>query len=662
MNGWAGKRIRIDLTRSEISVEALPLSYLKKWIGGRGINSEVVYHETTSEIHPFDADNPICFGVGPLTGTFAPSSGRTVVSSRSPLTSGQTPRTDVHGHGDANMGGDWGPELKFAGYDQLVIKGRAAKPTYLWIDDDNIELRDASHLWGKDTLETTLKIMEELGDPEVKVLCIGPAGEKLVRFANIICSFKRACGRTGMGAVMGSKNLKAIAVRGTKPVELAKPKKFAELCHILRTKIASDPTYTIFAARGTLHLIDNANLRGSSSWKNHTTGYGPGLEEKLHSSIHAKRYLHGREGCFSCPISCGRYTMIKEGPFAGYHFGGPEMESVMALGPRLGILEWEPIMMMAHKCDLYGMDTISAGAVIAWAMDCYERGLITEEDTGGIPLNWGDTERVIEMLEMIGNRKGFGKLLGEGTIRAAQEVGKGTDKLVAHVRGLDTICSDPRIKTGFSLGFAMSSRGSDHLRHMPTFEIPAVVNAYPDLAREVLGEELYGKCMKNFPAELYKIEAKPKICTFTERVKCLTDLMGVCTFLSVHMWVVRTADLLEMFNAATGVEMAEDELIKCAERVLAIERAHWNRAGSGRQDDIHPDKFFDEAVSEGPWKGAVLDRSSWSWAQSEYYKYQGWDENGFVTPQTLKELGLEDIVKDLEEPRRIYQANLQIEE
>lgn len=653
MNGWAGKRIRADLTKKVNGVENLSLDYLKKWVGGRGLNSEVVYHETKAGMDPFDPANPLCFGVGPLSGTFAPSSGRVTVSCRSPM-------VEPHAHGDTNMGGHWGPELKFAGYDQIIVKGRADKPVYLWIDDDKIELRDASKLWGKNTMETTLDILNELGDPDIKVTCIGPAGERLIRYACVVNSFNRNGGRTGMGAVMGSKNLKAIAVRGTKSVSVSEPQKFMEACWKTRDRIDKDPPVALLRAEGTMLLFDFANAIGlAGAYKNHTTGYAPGIEEQYGGTVHMKKYLHGREGCFACPISCGRYTYIKEGPFAGTHFGGPEMESACNLGPRLGTYDMEPVLKMVQMCDLYGLDTISTGAAISWAMDAYESGLLTEKDTGGIAFHWGDTKTALKVIDLINNREGFGKLLGEGALRAAKAMGKGTEKLVPHVRGLEDISCDPRIVTGFSLGYAMSTRGSDHLKNMSCLEFPPAVQTYPDLVEQVLGKELFPKFMENFPNELRDLTAKPKLCKWSEEDKCISDLLGICCFPNAWWYSLRPVDLTELFNLATGLNYTEEEMMKCAERTVAVERAHWNREGSGRQDDIHPDRYFEYPVQDGPWKGTVLNREKWEWAQSEYYKLHGWEvETGFLSPEKLKDLGMDDVTNDLEGPRREFKARL----
>lgn len=659
MYGWTGKRIRVDLSKGEIMVESLTLDYLRKWIGGRGMNSEVVYHETKVGMDPFDPANPLCFGVGPLTGTFAPGSGRTTISARSPMTSGKNPRTDVHGHGDASMGSHWGAELKFAGYDQIIVKGKSAKPTWIWIDDDVIELRDASYLWGKDTKQTTLAIIDELGDPDIKVVCIGPAGEKLVRFAAIMNTFFSASGRTGMGAVAGSKNLKAITVRGSKPVLIAEPEKFAEACWECRNRIASDPLSQVMQVEGTQSTFDDGNAWGiAGAWKNHGPGYCPGLEEKFSGTLYTQKYLHSRNGCYACPVSCMRYTFIKEGPFTGKHFGGPEMESMCNLGPRTGTLDQAATAVMQEICNLYGIDTISAGSAISWAMDCYADGLLTENDTGGIPFRWGDTDTTLKVLEMIGKREGFGKLLGEGTIRAAKEVGRGTEKYVPHVRGLEDSACDPRIPTGFVLGYAMSTRGADHMRHIPALEFMSIAEAHKDLVEKVLGPQL-SRVFWSSPKELTDLSTKPALCTWSERNKCVADLFGVCCDpIAYTMAAGDYTGITPQFRAATGVSWSDDELFKTAERVVTIERAHWNREGSARQDDTHIDRYFQRPVEEGPWKGTVIDRKMWKWAQSEYYRLHNWNDNGFVTPEKLEELDLKELIEDIEASRKCYEAEL----
>ncbi|MDN5345139.1 MAG: aldehyde:ferredoxin oxidoreductase [Clostridia bacterium] len=656
MHGWAGRRLRVDLTEGKVQIENLSLDYLQKWIGGRGFNSEVVYHETWAGMDPFDPANPLCFATGPMGGTFAPLSGRTTVSARSPMTCSYR-GTNIHGHGDTNMGGQFAAYMKYAGYDQIVVKGRAAKPVYIWIDGDRVEIRDASQLWGLGVKETNKRIIEAIGDSNIRVACIGPAGENRVRFACVVNSFSAAGGRTGMGAVMGSKNLKAIAVRGFRPVTFADPKGFAEAAWALREKVHSSPSAIRRRAEGTMDLFDAGNIIGINAHKNVSTGYMPGMEETYGGIQWAERFLFRRKGCWSCPVCCGRYTYIKEGKYAGFHCGGPEMESVCNLGPRLDSYDVTTVNVLCGIVNDLGMDSISAGGAISWAMECFEKGLLTTDDTGGINFTWGDLETSMKVLEMMAHRQGFGDILAEGAIRAAARIGRGTEKYVPHCRGLEHISVDPRITLGFSLGYAMSTRGSDHLKNYSCLEFQGCALSRKELVAEVLGPELTEEFWKDFPKELNTITTKPKLVTWSEKNKCVADLVGMCCQ-AIGSWggAGDWRSYTRLFRPATGIDLTDEEIFQAAERVINIERAHWNREGSARQDDTHIDRYFEDPVVDGPFKGLKLNREEWAWAQSEYYRYHGWDDQGFVTAEKARELGIDDILPDLEKGRRLYDA------
>lgn len=648
--------MRVDLTERKFEIERLSPDYLRKWIGGRGFNSEVVYHETWAGMDPFDPANPLCFGTGPLAGTMAPLSGRTTVSARSPMTCSLR-GTNVHGHGDTNMGGHFAAFMKYAGYDQIVVKGKSERPVYLWIDDDHVEFRDASHLWGLKVKETQKRMIEEIGDPDIRIACIGPAGENLVRFACVVNTFSSSGGRTGMGAVMGSKNLKAIAIRGTKALTFAEPEKFAQAAWTLREIIHNSPSAIRRRIEGTLDLFDAGNIIGINAHKNVSTGYMPGMEEVYGGLQWAEKYLFRRKGCWSCPVCCGRYTYIKEGKYAGFHAGGPEMESLCNLGPRIDSVDVDAVNVMCGMVNDLGMDSISAGGAISWAMECYEKGLLTKEDTGGIPFEWGDVETSMKVLEMMAYRQGFGDLLAEGAIRAAEEIGRGTDKYVPHCRGLEHISVDPRIAMGFSLGYAMSTRGSDHLKNYSCLEFQGCAMSRKELVAEVLGPELNEEFWKDFPKELYTLTTKPKLVTWSEKNKCVADLVGMCCQ-AIGSWggAGDWRAYAKLFRPATGFDMPDEEIFKAAERVINIERAHWNREGSGRQDDTHIDRYFEDPVVDGPYKGIKIDREQWTWAQSEYYRYHRWDDDGFITEETAKDLGIEEIIPDIQKGKAIYES------
>lgn len=660
MNGWMGRRVRVDLTNGTSKIENLSPEYLRKWIGGRGFNSEVVYHETWQGMDPLDPRNPLCFAAGPLTGTLAPLSGRTTVSARSPMTCSLR-GTDVHGHGDTNMGGHFSAAMKYAGFDQIIAKGKSEKPVYIFIDDDDIQIMDASHLWGKKVKEATTQIIEELGgDQDIRVAIIGPAGENLVKFACVVNSYSSCGGRTGMGTIMGSKNLKAIAIRGTKPITVGEPEKFKDGCWELREKLHTSPSALRRRDEGSMDLFDAGNIIGINANKNCSTGYMPGIEETYGGYQWADKYLFRRKACFGCPVACGRYTYIKEGKYAGFNCGGPEMESVCNLGPRIDTHDVDAVNVMCGMVNDLGMDSVSAGAALSWTMECFEKGYLSKEDTGGITLEWADTETSIKVLEMIAYRQGFGDVLAEGNVRAAEKLGVGMD-IVPHCRGLEHISVDPRITMGFSLGYAMSTRGSDHLKNYSCLEFPGCAKSRKDQLNEVLGDELEKEFTKDIPKQLHTLTTKPKLCTWSEKNKCVADLVGCCcqaigSWGGAGTWKEAYTPLL---RSITGVDLSDEEVFKAAERVVTIERAHWNRDGSARQDDTHIERYFEEPVVDGPHKGLKIDRKEWAWAQDEYYRYHDWDNEGFISPEKAKELGLEEIIPDMVVGKKLYKEYME---
>jgi len=652
-HGWKGQRLRLDMTNLTYEIEKPSEEYYKKWVGGRGFNTEVAYHETWAGMDPLDPQAPFCLGCGPLGGSFSPLSGRTTGTAISPMTS-SVMGTDVHGNGDTNMGGAFGPAMKYAGYDQIIVKGKAKNPTWVYIYDDKVEFRDASHLWGLRCKKTTVKITEELNDPDLRVCCIGPGGENLVKFASITNNMSASGGRTGMGCVMGSKNLKAIAIGGTKPVTYADPEAFAKQAWDLRERIHTSPSAIRRRAEGSMDLFDVGNAIGINAYKNAFAGYMPDIEKVYGGVQWADQFLFRRKGCWSCPVSCGRYTLIKEGKWAGYHCGGPEMESNCNLGCRIASYDLAGVNVLCGVVNDLGLDSISCGAALSWTMECFEKGYITEEDTGGIRLEWADIETSLKVVEMIANREGYGDILAEGNVRIADKLNKGRD-CVPHCRGLEHISVDPRITMGFSLGYAMSTRGSDHLKNYSCLEFPGCARSRAYQIDEIFGPEGAKKFWEDFPKEMTELDTKPVLCTWSEKNKCVADLVSCCCQ-AIGSWGGAGSwkeAYYPLFKIATGTDMTEDELFLAAERVINTERAIWSRNGSGIQDDTHVDRFFDEGVSDGPHKGKKIDRDKWAWAQQEYYKCHGWDELGFITPEKATELGIEEIIPDIAKGKEI---------
>jgi aldehyde:ferredoxin oxidoreductase len=645
MYGWAGQRLRVDLTKGAIIKEPLDYEYRRKWLGGRGFNSEVIYREVPPEVDAFDPENRVCFGVGPISGTAAPSTGRVTVSCKSPLTDG---------HGDSNMGGHWGAELKYAGYDQIVVQGRAKKPVYIWVDDDKVEIRDASRIWGKYPREADAMIKEELGDEDIHIVLIGPGGENMVRFACTFNDVYRAAGRTGTGGVIGSKNLKGIAVRGTGGVKIAKPKEFYEVCNRLREKFKTDPMRAGLWNYGSLCLINVANRDGWLPVNNMQFGAHPNANN-FSGESHRATVSKGKEGCFACPICCGQFTVIKDGKWAGEYFGGPEYEHTVPTGPRVGIGFGDDVNDVWHNARLtndFGLDGIETGGVISWAMECYQRGILTKKDTGGLELEWGNEEVVEKLIHQIAYREGFGAILAEGACKAIKKLGlpKEAEYYTLTTRGMTLPGDDPRgLGFGYGLSFSMGTRGGeDHLRSLCCLELSGFL--YPGLNTKVIGCE--------DPAKPTTTVGKPYMVYYEENQKSSTDCLEVCCFTTHWSYAVLTEDQVEYLNACTGLDFTVEEFQEIGERLINLERAYWARHLSGKREDIVPDRFTKEPMPKTvPYQtneGATLplDRML-----PTYYVYRDYDpETGFPSERKLKQLGLEDVAKDLKPYREKYKA------
>lgn len=641
MNGWAGQRLRVNLSTGEITKEPLSYEYRRKWIGGRGFNSEVIYNEMPPNIDPYDPEARVCFGIGPVSGSAAPSTGRVTVTAKSPLTGG---------FGDSNMGGHWGAEVKYAGYDQIIIQGRAPKPVYLWIDDDKVEIRDAGHIWGKYPREADQMIKEELGDEDIHIMLIGPAGENMVRFACTFNDVWRAAGRTGTGGVIGSKNLKGIATRGSGTVKIADPRKMMEICDRLRQKFKTDVMKEGLYEYGSLCLINVANRDGWFPWKNFQEGAHPNADN-MSGETHSRTVLKHREGCYACPICCGRFTQIRDGQWAGEEFGGPEYEHAVPTGPRCGILEdANAIWHNARLTNDYGMDGIECGGTIAAAMEWYEKGLITSKDTGGLELEWGNEEVVEKLIRMIAKREGFGDILADGADRAADRLGLG-DKghyYAITTRGMTLPGDDPRgLGFGYGLSFAVGTRGGcDHLRSLCCLELSGAL--YPGLNTKLLGDE-----RANRPVTTV---GKPYMVYYEENQKATTDCLNVCCFTTHWSYAVQTEDQVEYLKAVTGLDFTEEEFQEVGERIYNLERAYWNRLMSGVREDTVPERFLNEPMPQGvDYQTNVGATFPLNDMLQKYYRYRDWDpKTGFPSERKLKSLGLSYVAADLEPLRKKY--------
>lgn len=624
MNGWMGTILRVDLTEKKITKVPLDKNLALKFIGGRGLNGITLYKELKPGIDPLSPENMIIFGGGPCNGTLSLASGRFNVTSKSPLTGG---------FGDSNAGGFWGPELKYAGYDQIIIQGKAEKPVYLWIDGDKVEIRDASHLWGEDTFETNKLILKEFGDPKIKVISIGPAGENLVKFANVMIGPYRAAGRTGMGCVMGSKKLKAIVVRGDRGVKIAYPEKLQEVALKSYDILYSDWFAKKFSEEGDLCLTDiYNNTLGALTTRNSRTGVFENIEGLLAKNFD-DNYRVANKSCFSCPLHCGCFWMIKEGPFAGLRWGKAEFATIVNFSTRVGVSDMEVSLKAGVLCDKYGIDIISMGGVLGFAFECYEKGIISEKDTDGLKLEWGNKDAVLKLIDKIVFREGFGSVLAEGSRKAAKTIGKGSEDYAMHTKGLEHIECDPRGLQAWGLGYAVSTRGADHLRALPAFEY----TISPQKAKELFGTEK--------AADRFSTEGKGRMVKWFEELRAFSDSMEICKYVT-RTGLIYPEPLIAMLNAVTGLDFTADDVYKIGERIINVEKAFNTREGFTRKDDTLPKRFLEEPLPDGPSKGHVCNLEP---MLNDYYKLRGWNvENSLPTRAKLEELDLREVADELE--------------
>ena len=632
MYGWGGEILYVDLTEGEIRKEALSKELREKFIGARGINIKLLWDLQKPGIDPLSPENVLIYGVGPLTGSTVPTSGRTTITAKSPVTNLYV---------KVSMGGAFSGALKFAGYDNIVFQGKSAKPVFLWIDNDNVELRDAGHLWGLDVRETDKTLKKEFGDRDVRISCIGPAGENLARPAAIMCSVYNAGARSGVGAVMGSKNLKAIAVRGTGVIKAKDPERLTEvvLPVIERLRVRPSP----YGTSGLINMLNDGHVLPT---RNFTEGR---LDEAY--QISGEYFVEGgyrtrRIGCFSCIRGCHIYTTVKEGPYSCYS-GGPEYESCFALGSSTCVTDTEALLKANELCNLMGLDTISAGIIIAWAMESYERGVLTSEDTEGLDLSFGNEEALVKLIPMIARGEGkIGALLAEGTMRAAKRVGRDSLKwALVNKKGLEISGVDTRTYKTRALSYSVNPKGPDHLVHQ--------VSNRPEVVMEATGDADYT------PPTTSKQDAQI-VAWYADRY-AVTDALGLCSFTGdvIH---TNAEVMAEMYSAVTGVEVAPDELMMCGRRLYNLERCYNIREGLDRSYDDMPWRLMNEPVdwdlptapsARRGWqaeKGATSSLEQINEQLDEYYKLMGWDlEKGYPLKDTLKKLGLHDVIVTLEE-------------
>lgn len=629
MYGWMGTILRVDLRSGEIEKEPLSDRLRLNYLGGRGINSRILYDGVGPEVDALSPENVLIFGSGTVVGTLAPSAGRITVTAKSPLTGIL---------GDGNAGGHFSAEMKRAGYDHIVFTGKAERPVYLWIKNDHVELRPAEHLWGETTEKTDQVIHQELGDPAIKIAAIGSGGENLVKYASLIFENCHAVGRTGMGAVMGSKNLKAVAVRGTQGVRVAHPKAFMGFVEKLQQIIINTPGYDGLATYGTPNGTIGAHSVGLQTCKNSLTNIWIEIERLDHRLL-KRDYFVKTLACSACPRHCNQAWVIREGPYAGTRGAKIEYSAVGLFGCGCLISDFSAIAKMNSLCDEYSLDIIEIGVALNAAMEWYERGLITKEDTGGIDLTWGNAEGVIEIIHKIARREGFGNLLAEGTLKAAEQVGQGADQYVTtHSKGMSQGTADARALKGYALSHATSTRGACHLRG----GFAEALDPSPAMRKT---------CKERFGTEEAAIASsynKATVTDYSQNLCTLTDCLELCRFNTEYAGVAIDIKALgDLFSLATGVEMDEKAMSTAAERIYAVERAFLVREGMSRKDDVLGGKWGSEPTPDGPLQGERIDPEKFNKLLDDYYQIRGWDSMGIPTVSTLLALGLEDIAEEI---------------
>ncbi|WP_026476909.1 aldehyde ferredoxin oxidoreductase family protein [Alkaliphilus transvaalensis] len=597
MYGYTGKVLRINLKENTIQTEALNMDLAKKYIGGRGLGEKYLMDEIDPKIDALSAENKLIFVSGPLSGTPTPTGGRYMVVTKSPLTDTVA---------CSNSGGRWGAELKMAGYDMIIIEEKSDKPVYININNDEVTIRDAAHLWGMTTSAVTETLLKEIGDPKVKVANIGPGGENLSKIAAVMNDIDRAAGRSGVGAVMGSKNLKAITVRGTGKPAVADPDKLKEVVSNCNKKIRENgvtgqglPTY------GTAVLVNIINENGVFPVNNFQTSTFAAAEEISGETL-AEKYLVKRVGCYGCPIACGRHCKVDD-----LEAGGPEYETIWGFGADCGVSDLGAVIKANYWCNEMGIDTISASTTIAAAMELYQKGFIKEEETAGVPLEFGNAEAVIEWTKRMGLREGLADKLADGSYRLCESYG--VPELSMSVKKQELPAYDPRGIQGQGLAYATSNRGGCHVR---AYLISPEILALPE------------------KLDRFALEGKPEWVKIFQDLTASIDSLGLCLFTSFAMG---PQDYADMYNAVCGTDHTAESILEAGERIWNLEKLFNLESGLSIADDTLPKRLLEEGIVDGPSKGNVARLGE---LLPAYFKARGWDENGVPTEERLEKLGM----------------------
>jgi aldehyde:ferredoxin oxidoreductase len=625
--GYHGKILHVNLTKGEVTIEKPEQSFYRQYMGGSALGLYYLLKQTPARVDSLSPENTLVFALSVLTGTPISGQSRLTVLAKSPLTGCI---------GDSQSGGFFPAELKFSGFDAIVIKGRSERPVYLWIHDGEAEIKPAEHVWGSTTGQTEEKLKEELGDNKIQIAQCGPAGERLVRFAAIINMANRANGRTGMGAVMGSKHLKAVAVRGNNKPSLADRRALIDLARLGANSLEQSDCYGL-SLFGTAEIVIPQNKDGGLVTRNWESGYFE-TAEALDGTTMSKTILKDRDTCYACTVRCKRVVEVTN----GHHpvkalYGGPEYETLSTFGSYCGIDNLEAVAYANQLCNMYGMDTISCGATIAWAMDCFERGILTSAETGGIDLRFGNTEAMLQITEMIARREGFGDILAEGSSRAAEQIGKGAEDLVVAVKKQELPAHMPQVKRSLALIYAVNPFGADHQssEHDPSWQ------DYPDRMDQI------GLPGPQEPRLLNK--EKVRFALRTQHLYSCLDSLNVCQFVfGPSFQLYDSQQLVEAVKAITGWDVNLDELLLLGERRVNLMRAFNAREGIGREADVLPNKLYQPLIN-GPTDGLSIDLDDINQSIDWYYFMAGWDPTtGIPTREKLEQINLKWVADELD--------------
>lgn len=610
--GYLGKLLRVDLSKGAVRTAKVDRGFALKYVGGRGWGARIVWDEIPARVDPLGPKNKLCIMTGPLTGVRIPCSAKTSFNTISPATGY---------YGDSNIGGFFGARLKQSGFDGIVLEGISKKPVCLWIENGKAEIRSASEYWGKGSLELEREIKKDLRDTSTSIVSIGPAGENLVKFACITGDYGRQAGRCGMGTVMGSKRVKFIAAQGSMEIPIANPEMLKELFDETMRYILKHDLFDIWRRQGTMQVVDWSNENASLPTRNFLEAQYE-LYDKINGDAMEKEIKAGNTTCFACPIACGTLNRF-ERKRRLIEVIGPEYETAALLGSNCALPNIKDLAYANYLCDNLGLDTISSGNVSAFAMECYEKGILTKKDLGGLDLRFGNSEALFNFLEMIGRREGIGDLFAEGVEVASENIGKGSERFAMHVKGLEITGYDHRAAQAMALSYATCDIGAHHNRSWAiTHDI--------DVGREKYGED------------------KAKKVIFLQHIRPLHDCLGVCRFPYVEL-NMDVKYYVQAYTAATGIKTALDEMLNAMDRVWNLTRCISLRNGMRGSEDWLPDRVFKDAVPKGILKGSTLDEKRFKDLLQSYYRLRGWGKNGIPSRRNLEKLGLKDVADQLTE-------------